>query len=129
MKSLKFSDIAKKIKDINFSKFDLIVAVGRGGLVPASLIARELKTDMKVLWLKFKDDKNNEMYDKPKLLRNIDFSYKTKKILLVDDFSRTGKTFVEARKILKGSKIKTFVVNGKADYSLYTYPCCVNFPW
>jgi len=49
--------------------------------------------------------------------------------LLVDDFSRTGKTFEEAKKILKGSKIKTFVVNGKADYGLHNYPCCVKFPW
>lgn len=129
MKSLKFKDIVKKIKNTKFEKFDLVVAIGRGGLIPASLIAKHLNLDLKVLWLKFKDDNNKEIYKKPKLLKNIDFRYKNKKILLVDDFSKTGKTFQEAKRILKGSKKKTFVVNGKADYSLYKYPCCVKFPW
>ena len=54
---------------------------------------------------------------------------KNKKILLVDDFSRTGKTFKEAKKLLKGAKIKTFVINGKADYKLYSYKTCLKFPW
>ncbi len=129
MKELNFEDIVKKIKNTKFSKFDLVVAIGSGGLIPAAIIAKHLNLDLKVLWLKFKDDKNKEIYKKPKLLKKIGFSYKKKKILLVDDFSRTGKTFKEAKKNLKGAKIKTFVINGKADYSLYKYPCCIKFPW
>ncbi len=129
MKLLEFEDIVKRINKTKFPKLDFIVAIGRGGLIPASLIAKHLNKDLKVLWLKFKDDKNKEIYKKPKLLKKIDFIYKNKNILLVDDFSKTGKTFREAKNILKGAKIKTFVINGKADYNLYRYPCCVEFPW
>ncbi len=129
MKTLNLNNITKKIKIQKFPKFDFIVAIASGGLIPASLIASHLNLDLKILWLKFKDDKNKELYKKPKLLKKINFNFKNKKILLVDDFSKTGKTFNEAKNILKGSKIKTFAVNGKADYSLYNYKCCVKFPW
>ena len=49
--------------------------------------------------------------------------------LLVDDRSRTGKTFDKGKALLKGAKfIKTLVVNGKADYPLFDEDC-FTFPW
>ena len=54
---------------------------------------------------------------------------KDKKILLVDTVSRTGKTLKKAKQLLKGNKIKTFVINGKADYQIINKKECVLMPW
>jgi len=42
---------------------------------------------------------------------------------------KSGTTLTYAMELLKGAKsIKTFAVNGKADYSLYDEACFL-FPW
>ena len=129
MRELNFLEIVNKIRKIDFGSFDLVVAIGRGGLVPASLIAKQLNIQMHTLWLRFKDDSNNEIYPEPKLVKEVNFDFQNKNILLVDDFSKTGKTMQQAKKLLQGAEIKTFVVNGSADYSLYQFKECLKFPW
>lgn len=129
MKKITFEQIIEKINNTNFEKFDLVVAIGKGGIIPGALIANRLNLDLKILWLNFRNEKNNPKYGKPKLVREFDFNLKNKKILLVDDVSRTGKTLDTAKGLLKGNKIKTFVVNGKADCSLYNLNDCIEWPW
>ena len=129
MKNLEFNEILKKLKKNKFDDFDVIIAIGRGGIVPASLVQNILKRDMEILWLNFRDEKHCPKRKKPKLVKEINFDFKNKKILLVDDVSRTGETLDKAKKILKGNKIKTFVINGEADYSLYNFKECIKFPW
>lgn len=129
MKLISFKKIIDKIKKIKFEKFDLIIAIGRGGIIPASLAADRLKIDMFVLWLNFRDKNNNPKYKSPKLTKKFNFKLKNKKILLVDDVSKTGKTLEKAKKILKGNEIKTFVINGAADYNIINSKECVEFPW
>jgi len=129
MKQISFKQIISKIKKTKFEKFDLIVAIGQGGIIPASLVADKLKLDMKILWLNFRDENNKIKYKSPKLTKKFDIKLKNKKILLVDDVNRTGKTLQKAKKLLKGNKIKTFVLNGKADYNIINSKECVRFPW
>lgn len=129
MKKLTFEQIINKINHINFEKFDLVVAIGKGGIIPGALVANHLNLDIKILWLNFRNENNNPKYSKPKLTKEIDFNIKNKKILLVDDVSRTGKTLNAAKGLLKGNKVKTFVVNGNADYSLYNFKDCIEWPW
>lgn len=123
-----FEDILRKIKGINFEKIDLVVAIGKGGIVPGAIIANLLKKDFAVLWLNFRDATHTPIYNKPQLAKEIDFDYKNKTVLLVDDVSRTGATLQKAKELLK-TKTKTFVINGKADYSLYNFKLCLEFPW
>lgn len=125
---LSFNDIIEKIKAIDFGVIDLVVAIGRGGIVPGALVATILKKDFAVLWLEFRDDKHNPKFPHPKLAKKIDFDYKNKKILLVDDVSRTGATLRKAQELLN-TGTKTFVINGKADYSLYDFKECIQWPW
>jgi len=62
-------------------------------------------------------------------LKPIDFEFKNKKILLVDDRIKSGSTIKLARELLKeAALIKTFAVNGNADYPLY-HETCFRFPW
>ena len=52
-----------------------------------------------------------------------------KSILLVDDRIKTGSTIKLARELLKEARsIKTFAVNGTADYALFD-EACFKFPW
>ena len=57
------------------------------------------------------------------------FSEKEKKVLLVDDVSRTGATLGKAKELLKGNEVNTFVLKGKADYSIFEIDGCVEWPW
>lgn len=65
----------------------------------------------------------------PQLLAPVDFNFKGKSILLVDDRIKTGATIKLARELLKEARcIKTFAVNGTADYALFD-ETCFKFPW
>jgi len=130
MNSKTIDEILNKIKAIKFQEdFDTIVAIARGGIFPAALLQQKLMIDLEIIWLNFRDEKQQPQHDEPVLLKPISFIYKDKKILLVDDRSRTGKTFDKGKALLKGAKfIKTLVVNGKADYPLFDEDC-FTFPW
>ena len=203
-RELTLAQIKSKIKRVEFERFDLVVAIAKGGINPGLLIADHLKLPLKILHISFRDENNKPLYKKPvsnkslnndyknnkKLIyhnnkkynillkqqystnlliggqdgiccaqeplpdwRNIEcqepptfvtddnmppvsdrwfltrLKIKNKKILIVDDISRTGATLKKAKEILKGNKLKTFVINGKADYSLYNLKGCVKWPW
>jgi uncharacterized protein len=130
MNSKTIDEILQKIKDVEFREdFDTIVAIARGGIFPAALLQQKLMIDFEILWLNFRDDKQQPQYDEPVLLKPVNFEYMNKKILLVDDRSRTGKTFVKGKALLNGAAlIRTLVVNGKADYPLFDEEC-FTFPW
>ena len=130
MNSKTLDEILNKIKAIEFQDdFDTIVAIARGGIFPAALLQQKLMIDFEIIWLNFRNEKQQPQYDEPVLLKPITFNFKNKKLLLVDDRSRTGKTFVKGKSLLtEALLIKTFVVNGKADYPLFDEECFI-FPW
>jgi len=130
MEEKNWKQIQNKLDKISFKEnFDLIVAIARGGVIPGFLISKKIKKNLELIWLRFRDDENKPAFKQPKLIKKIDFNFKGKRILLVDDISRTGTTFKTALKYLKGTRsIKTFVINGKADYYLYDEEC-FKFPW
>jgi len=130
MKEKKWGQILNKIENVHFrEKFDLVVAIARGGIVPGFLISKKQKIDLELLWLKFRNDENKIMFKQPRLVKKIDFSCRGKKILLVDDVCKTNATFDAAKRYLKDAKVvKTLAVNGKADYHLYDEEC-FKFPW
>jgi len=130
MEQKTFSEIIKRFADIQFNEnFDLIVAIANGGIVPAGIINQKLNMEVEILHINFRDDYQQPKYSTPKLLKPIDFEFQGKKILLVDDRIKTGATIDVAKKLLEGAKlIKTFAVNGNADYALYN-ESCFRFPW
>ena len=130
MNSRTFEEIMQRFAEIQIDEaFDMIVAIANGGLVPAGILNQRLQLEVKVLRINFKDENQRPRYDTPRLIQAVDFDFNNKKILLVDDRIKSGSTIVVAREILKDAKeIKTFAVNGNADYALFN-ESCFRFPW
>lgn len=125
-----FEEVLQRFNDITFNEtFDIIVAIANGGIIPAAIINQRLNTGIELLKINLRDPHQIPKYDSPKLLSPIDFDFKDKTILLVEDRIKTGATLRYALQLLnEAKKIKTFAVNGKADYSLYDEEC-FRFPW
>ena len=125
-----FEEVLQRFKDITFNEtFDIIVAIANGGIIPAAIINQKLNIGVELLKINLRDSHQIPKYDSPKLVSPIDFDFKGKTILLVEDRIKTGATVKYAIELLNEAKqIKTFAVNGKADYSLYDEEC-FRFPW
>jgi xanthine phosphoribosyltransferase len=125
-----FEEVIQRFREIDIPEtFDMIVAIANGGIVPAGILAQRLGLEMHLLKINWRDTRQQPKYDAPRLLAPIDFEYRDRSILLVEDRVKSGTTITYAMELLKGAKyIKTFAVNGKADYSLYDEACFI-FPW
>jgi xanthine phosphoribosyltransferase len=125
-----FDEVMQRFREIEFCEtFDMIVAIANGGIIPAALLNQKLDIDIQLLKINLRDPQQKPRYDSPKLVSPIDFEFKDKTILLVEDRVKTGSTLNYAIKLLDGAKlVKTFAVNGNADYCLYNEDC-FRFPW
>jgi xanthine phosphoribosyltransferase len=125
-----FDEVLKKFRDIEFlENFDMIVAIANGGVIPAAIINQRLNVELNLLKINLRDPFQRPKFDAPRLLEPISFDFKNKTILLVEDRIKTGATVNLALSLLKDAAlIKTFAVNGTADYELYN-ESCFRFPW
>lgn len=130
MRTKPFDEVLERFREIEFHEtFDLIVAIANGGVIPAAILNQRLDTDIQLLKINLRDPQQKPRYDEPRLVSTIDFDFKDKTILLVEDRIKTGATVKFALQLLKDARqIKTFAVNGSADYSLYNEDC-FKFPW
>ena len=73
-----------KIKKNNNKKYDLIIGIKNGGIIPAILIARELDIN----YIEFITVKRNKIFKFNKFHKD-----KKSSLLIIDDIYDTGKTF------------------------------------
>jgi xanthine phosphoribosyltransferase len=125
-----FEAISERFRALSFAEhFDLIVAIANGGIIPAAMLNQQLNVEFQLLKINLRDSHQQPKYDRPQLIEPITFEYRDKTILLVEDRVKTGSSLRLAYELLSGAQlIKTFAVNGKADYSLYDEDC-FQFPW
>jgi len=125
-----WGEVAHRILAMQFEEtFDMIVAIANGGIIPAALLQQKLKIPIELLKISFRDTSHKPLYDSPQLMAPLHFAISGKKILLVEDRVKTGATLDYAKQLLKdASLVKTFAVNGKADYPLFDENC-FSFPW
>lgn len=125
-----FEEVLQKFRDIKFEEnFDMVVAIANGGVIPAAIINQYLNVELNLLKINLRDPNQKPKFETPQLLEPINFDFKDKVILLVEDRVKTGATLNLAITLLKdAATVKTFAVNGKADYSLYN-EVCFRFPW
>ena len=125
-----WEDIQSRVKAMVFDEpFDMIVAIANGGIVPAAILNQRLQLPVELLKINYRDAKQKPLYTSPQLLTEISFDVRGKRVLLVEDRVKTGATVNYARELLKDALVvKTFAVNGEADYALYN-EACFSFPW
>jgi len=130
MYSKTFEEVLERFRTIVFNEdFDMIVAIANGGIIPAAILNQHLDIEINLLKINLRDSNQQPKYDKPRLVAPIGFEYRNKSLLLVDDRIKTGSTILFAKELLNEAKsIKTFAVNGNADYALYN-ETCFKFPW
>ena len=130
MNTKTFSELLQRFSEIEFAeKFDMIVAVANGGIIPAAILNQRLNIEFNLLKINYRDAFQQPKFDVPQLLEKINFDFKNRTILLVEDRVKTGASLAKAVELLAGAKlVKTFAVNGNADYFLYNENC-FKFPW
>ena len=126
-----FDEVMERFRSITFEdEFDMIVAIANGGIVPAGIINQRLQKEIHLLKINLRDEYQHPKYDHPKLLAPIDFDFRDKRILLVDDRIKTGSTIKLAKELMQEARmIKTFAVNGNADYALFDEACFQFIPY
>lgn len=130
MQDLSFSEIKSRVDRLVLPKFDLIIGIATGGVVPASLIAYKTGIDLKIIKINFRDESNSPRFEAPLLLENPENGLKGLNLLIVDDVSVSGKTLDLAKDLFAENNLSTLVFKGKADYVLFPeIKTCVNWPW
>ncbi len=92
-------------------KYDYVVGFGRGGLIPATLLAYKL--DLPVLCFSVASYDGTSQQSTYKIYQEIDFDklQKDTKILVVDDICDTGDTFMLFKNLNKPNIIKETYVS------------------
>jgi uncharacterized protein len=131
MVPVSFISISERLKELQLPRFDLIIGIGTGGIVPAALVAFHLNTELQVMVLNYRDEQNKPLYEDPKVITLPgDLKLPGRRILLVDDVSVTGKTLQKARELLSGYDVTTLTLKGNADFVLFPeIKDCVKWPW
>lgn len=81
----------------NLNEIDFVVGISRGGLIPAALIATAIDKPLVAAYI----DRQDRVYlDRGEWIKG-------KRILLVDDIVRTGKTFKKMLNLLKRYKLES----------------------
>lgn len=125
-----FSTISSRLQAYPFPVVDAVVGIREGGLVPAFLIAHQLRVPVFCLTINFRAADNRPRYATPQLLEEpAALPPQGSSVLLVDDVSVTGKTFERARACLAHCEVITFALKGRADHTILRIDGCVNWPW
>lgn len=131
MTTKSWAEVAERIRQMEFvESFDVIVAIANGGIIPAALLNQRLQLPIELLKLSYRDARQRPMYEAPRLVADKNFKVRGRTVLLVEDRVKTGATLQLAKELLQGEAavVKTFAVNGKADYALWD-EACFSFPW
>lgn len=125
-------DVRELCEPLLHHHFKGIVAIARGGLIPAGLIARELDIRL-VDSLCVKSYDNMEQHDDVEVLKGVD--HDGEGWLLVDDLVDTGKTAAAVRCMLPKAHFITIYAKpeGRALVDQYHtevgQDCWIQFPW
>lgn len=129
--------LALKIRESGFAP-DAIVAISRGGLVPARLLSDTMDLpDLYTIRISFYSSVGVKK-EKPEVLQPLSADIAGKKVLLADDIADSGKSLLVAMEYLKPlnpSQVKTATIHFKPDsivrpdFFHSTTTAWVIYPW
>ena len=96
---LDMAEISRRLKELTLPAVDLVVGVGTGGVVPASLVAYQLERPLAIVAINYRAVDNTPQHPAPVLLADGVQPAPGTRILLVDDVSVTGQTLALARSL------------------------------
>lgn len=130
MRSLDFETISKALWQISLPGVDCVVGIASGGIVPASLLAHQLRLPLYLLRINFRAPDNSPQRPNPELLQELPSIPQDARILLVDDVSVSGKTLDLAKNLFPAHQITTLTLKGHADIVVFPQIAeCVDWPW
>ncbi len=127
-----FLDIVTALAHWKFpGKFDGVVGIASGGLVPAALVAQHLRVGLKTISISYRNTVNEPQFAQPKVISAVPGLGGWKRVLLVDDVWYSGKSWDTARAHLpKRIEILPFVLQGDVEFALFRGPAhFVRWPW
>lgn len=128
--TIEFKTIRTALQNAELPPADLIIGIGSGGVVLASMAACITDTPMIVLWLAYRDKNNIPIHANPQLVQDFTLPKKVNRVILVDDVVVTGKTLKTAKDILFPVKTTSLALMGAADIILFPdLESCVQWPW
>jgi len=98
--------LGKKIKN-GGEKIDRIIAISRGGLIPARILSDFLKLPISNIVIS--SYSNLKQLKEPEIMEVAEIDLKDKSILIVDEVSDTGKTFISALKYFQQKPVKKII--------------------
>jgi len=139
----KFGEITLRMaKEIQLAfDLDVIVGVGKSGIIPASILAKRLKINefYSIIVSLYNEEKPpRKLYQRPQIMFSSLGSLEGKKVLVVDDFVHTGATLkmVLQKVVNAGTKEVRSAVVGlrlnasyRPEYFGMTFKGCLWFPW
>lgn len=98
--------LGKKIKEAN-NKINRIIAISRGGLVPARILSDFLQLPISNIVIS--SYSNLKQLKEPEIIEVANIDLKDQSILIVDEVSDTGKTFIRALKYFQQKPVKKII--------------------
>ena len=124
-----YAEFDRVMTEMMNERFDAIIAIAQGGIVPAALIQQEWGIPMHIVRINYRDQENRPRFEDARLMEDQPCPVTAARVLVVDDVSRTGRTLARAREYLAGNTVTTFLLNGNADYRLFDTGECLRMPW
>ncbi len=91
--------ISQLISQLEPEKFTCLIGIGRGGLIPATIISHRLNIPMGCIFVESYDDKNNKI--KPVVSSLSSNHLNLEKVIIVDDICDSGETLVIIKNFFK----------------------------
>jgi len=121
--TISLNKLMAMIRAMPAGKFDMVIGIERGGILPAYLASRWLDVPLETIPAGEPSARSRHPHERLTSLRGM-------RVLLVDDVSKTGATLRRAAGKLKDAEITSMVISGEADISLLgPHERCIRWPW
>lgn len=120
---------------------NVVVGVGKSGVIPAAIIAKVLGVaEFYSVTVKFYDEGKppERLLEEPEIVYHNVGDLRGKRVLVVDDFFRTGSTLDSVLKVMRekgADEVRVAVIalredaKTRPDYYAMKFKDCVMFPW